>query len=128
MIKSTPGLGDFREPQLCFSAKGTKLQFKTSPSQPTILDAMENFQIYLDRVIDLDFVYQDRLYVDLGKEICPCVNLLARQRRGVDDEAQVYSWKRCCLEKYIDCMYDGTPPAIYRTLIGSNFAVSLSLI
>jgi hypothetical protein len=51
------------------------------------------------------------LYVDLGKEICPRVSLLARQRGGIDDEAQVYLWKRCCLEKYIDWMYDGKSPA-----------------
>lgn len=87
VINRTPGLADFREAQIFFSAKGTKLQFKTSPSQPTILDTMENFQCYLERVIDLDFVYLDQLYVDIGKEICPRVSLLPTQRRHVDDEA-----------------------------------------
>jgi hypothetical protein len=110
-IANTPGLADFRDPQLFFSAKGTKLQFKTSPSRPTMLDAMENFESYLERIVDLDFVHLDRLYVDLGKEICPRVSLLSSQRRHVGDEAQVYSWKRCCLEQCIRWMYDGEPPA-----------------
>jgi hypothetical protein len=110
-INNTPGLADFREPQIFFSAKGTKLQFKTSPSRPSMLDAMENFESYLERVIDLDFVHLNQLYVDLGKEICPRVSLLLTQRRHMDDEAQVYSWKRCCLEHYIDWIYDGQPPS-----------------
>jgi hypothetical protein len=48
---------------------------------------MENFQSYLDRVIDLDFVFPDRLYVDLGKEICSRVSLLPSQQAHVGDEA-----------------------------------------
>lgn len=112
-ITDTPGFSDFREPQLFFSAKGTKLQFKTSPSRPTMLDAMENFQAYLERIIDFDFVHLDRLYVDIGKEICPRVSLslLSPQRGHVGDEAQVYQWRRCCLEHYIRWMYDGEPPS-----------------
>ena len=110
-INSTPGLADFRDPQLFFAAKGTKLQFKTSPSRPTMLDAMENFQSYFERVVDLDCVFLDRFYVDVGKEICPRVSLLASQQCHMGDEAQVYMWKRCCLEHYLREMYDGQPPA-----------------
>ncbi len=110
-ITDTPGLGDFRDAQLFFAAKGTKLQFKTSPSRPTLLDALENFQAYFERIIDLDFVYLDRFYVDIGKEICPRVSLLPSQRGSIGDEAQVYLWKRCCLEHYIRWLYDGQPPA-----------------
>jgi hypothetical protein len=111
MINTTPGLQDFREPQIFFSAKGTKLQFKSSREKPTLLDAMEGFQCYLERVVDFDFIYPDRLYVDVGKEICAQVSLLRSQSRHVDDEAQVYMWKRCCLSKYIQWMYDGNAPA-----------------
>jgi hypothetical protein len=110
-IASTPGLKDFSEPQLFFSAKGTKLQFKTSPLRPSMLDAMENFQAYLQRIVDFDYVYLDQLYVDIGKEICPSISLLPTQRRSTSDEAQVYSWKRCCLERYLKWIYNGNPPA-----------------
>ena len=111
-IDQTPGLADFREPQLFFSAKGTKLQFKTSPSRPTLLDAMENFASYLERVVDLDFVQLERLYIDVGKEICNRVSRWPRQQGHIGDEAHVYMWKRCCLSKYMDWMYDGNPPPL----------------
>src|SRR6266480_5127431 len=110
-IITKPGLGDFRQPQLFFSAKNTKLQFKTSPSRPTLLDAMENFTSYLDRCVDLDFIHKDRLYVDLGKEICPHISLLQRQQQHTGDEPQVYCWKRCCLQSNLSWMYDGDPPS-----------------
>ena len=110
-INTTPGLFDFREPQLFFSAKGTKLEFKTRASRPTMLDAMEFFQSYLEDIIDLDRVFLDRFYVDLGKEICPHVSLLESQVGHVGEEAQVYQWRRCCLRHYIRKMYDGQPPA-----------------
>jgi len=73
IITNTPGVADFNDPQLFFSAEGTNLQFKTSPFRPTMLEAMENFESYFKRIVDVDFVYLDRLYVDLGKEICPRV-------------------------------------------------------
>ena len=110
-VDRTPGLQDFREPQLLFAAKGTKLQFKTNPSRPTLLDALENFQTYFERIMDLDYVYLDRFYVDVGKEICARSSRLAHQPAGFDDEAQVYLWRRCCLQAYLRWLYDGQPPS-----------------
>lgn len=110
IIGTTPGLADFREPQLFFGAKGAKLQFKNSSSRPTLLDVMDGFQSYFESVADMDFVDLDRFYVDLGKEICPQVSLLQSEEQHTGDEAQVYSWKRCCLGQYMDWMYDGRPP------------------
>lgn len=110
-IDNTPGLADFREPQLFFQAIGTKLQFKTDASCPTLLDAMEAFESYFEDLIDPQFVQLDRFYTDIGKEICARTSLLREQHAHVEEEAQVYSWKRCCLEKYIMWMYDGQPPA-----------------
>jgi hypothetical protein len=69
-INTTPGLADFRDPQLFFSAKGTKLRFKSSQSHPTMLGVMASFQSYLQGIIDLDSVHLDRFYVDIGKETC----------------------------------------------------------
>ncbi len=111
-IASTPGLADFREPQLFFSAKGTKLQFKTSRSgaRKSLLDAMESFESFFEDVFDLSFLQLDRVYVDIGKEICPQVSLLSTQRAQVGDEPQVYLPRRCCQEEYMKWMYDGRPP------------------
>ena len=75
-VSSTLGLADFREPHLFFTAKGTKLSFQNSSLRPTMLDVMKHFESFLEPVIDMRFVEQDRFYVDLGKEICAGVSLL----------------------------------------------------
>jgi hypothetical protein len=111
----TPGVQDFRNPQLFFSAKGTKLQFKTTPSRPTMLDTIDNFQAYFERIIDLEYVFLNRFYVDLGKEICPSVGLLPDAQGTIDDEAQVYLWRRCCLERHLRWLYDSSPPKSGQT-------------
>ena len=87
------------------------MQFKTDSSQPTLLHAMNNFQSYLHDIINLDFVCKDQFYVDLGKEICAQTSLVQSQQQHVGDQAQVYLWKRCCLEQYIKWMYDNRPPS-----------------
>lgn len=110
-VNNTPDLADFREPQLFFTAKGTKLAFQGSSSRPTLLDIMEHYESYLQPLLDMSFVDLDRFYVDIGKEICPEVSHLPGQTRNVGEEAQVYSWKRCCLEEYMLWMYDGKPPS-----------------
>jgi hypothetical protein len=110
-VNHTPGLQHFREPQLFFSAKGTKLLFKSNPLRPTLFETMENFQSYFERVIDMDLIFRDRFYVDLGKEICPYLGLVPSQEYVLEDQAEVYLWKRCCLEHYIHNIYDGNPPA-----------------
>lgn len=110
-INTTPGMADFREPQIFFTAKGTKMSFQTLPSKPTLLDAIEHFESDLEPVLDMRYVETDRFYVDLGKEICAPVSLLPGQGAHHEEEAQVYSWKRCCLEEYMQWAYDGQPPS-----------------
>lgn len=110
-VQTTAGLADFREPQIFFTAKGTKMSFQNMPSKPTWLDVMEHFESYLEQVIDLQFIEHERFYVDVGKEICANVSLLPEQHSQPGDEAQVYSWKRCCLETYMQWMYDRKPPS-----------------
>ena len=109
---STPGLADFREPQLCFSAKGTKLQFKTSRSgaRKCLLDAMEPFECFVEDVFDLVYVQLDRVYVDIGEDICPQVSLLSTQQAQAGGEPQVYLPRWCYQEEYMRWMYDGRPP------------------
>ena len=110
-IETTPGLADFREPQLFFSAKGCKLQFKTNPSRPTLLDAMEYFDLYFEGVFDGQFVDWERSFVDLATELCPTASRLASEGLHIDEEAQVLSWKRCRLESVIQRLYDNQAPA-----------------
>ena len=107
---TTPGLRDFRDPQLFLSAKDTKLRFKSTADQPSLLDVMDRFEAYLGGILDLDQIDEDRFFVDVAKEICPGVSLLAGQTPQVDEQPQVYSWRRCCLEEHAKRMYDGQPP------------------
>ena len=51
-ISHTPGLRDLRDPQLFFSAKGTKLRFKSRPFRPTMLDVMDAFEAYFEGVMN----------------------------------------------------------------------------
>jgi hypothetical protein len=51
-IADVPGLADFRDPQIFFSSKGTKLQFKTSGLRPHLGDAIEHFQSFLCNGVD----------------------------------------------------------------------------
>ena len=74
-----------------------------------MLDTMEFFQLYLKDIINLDLVFLDHFYVDLGKEIYSHVSLLESQVGHVREEAQVYQWRRCCLRYYIREIYDSHP-------------------
>lgn len=110
-INNTDGLHDFREPEIFFTSKGTKLQFKTGPSKPTLLYAMDYFQSWLSEVVNLDYLGADRFYVDIGKEICASHSALVGQDVLANRESHVYLWKRCCLERYMKWMYEGKPPS-----------------
>ena len=110
-IEANPGLHDFREPSLFFAAKNLKLRFKGTAQRPTMLHVMDDFEQFLHDAVNMHFVYQERFYVDLGKESCCRVGATPSQSLGFNDEAQVYSWKRCCLERNLNWMYDGKPPA-----------------
>jgi hypothetical protein len=80
-----------------------------------MLDTINNFQAYFERILDLEYVFPDRFYVDLGKEICPSVGLLPDTQGTIDDEAQVYLWRRCCLKHHLRWLYDGPPPRSGQT-------------
>ncbi len=72
---------------------------------------MEHFESYFQGVFDGNFVDWERTFVDLATEICPTASHLASEGVHIDEEAQVLSWKRCCLEKIIQRLYDNQPPA-----------------
>lgn len=111
IIERDPGLKDFEELTIFFAAKNLKLRFKGTALRPTMSNVMDDFELFLNDAVNMDFVYQERFYVDLGKETCPRVGATSSQSLRYGDEAQVYSWKRCCLEHNLDWMYDGKPPA-----------------
>lgn len=71
---------------------------------------MEQFQIYLADVINMDHVDEDRFYVDVAKETCPSVSVLANQALAFNEQPQVYLWRWCCQERHARQIYDGRPP------------------
>jgi hypothetical protein len=42
-----------------------------------MLDIINNFQTYFERIVDLEYIYLDRFYVDLKKEIYALIGLLS---------------------------------------------------
>ena len=55
----------------------------------------------------------DSFFVDVGKEVCPSPHATAATAHSpLDEQPQILLWKRCCLEKFMHWMYDGSPPAI----------------
>jgi hypothetical protein len=55
-----------------------------------MLDTIDNFQAYFERIIDLKYVFLNRFYVDLRKEICASVSLPPMHEEPSNDEAQLY--------------------------------------
>ncbi|RKK64994.1 hypothetical protein BFJ69_g16525 [Fusarium oxysporum] len=99
-----PGLQDFRNPELFFQAKNTKLLFK-SPDAPHDLQAvMNSFECKLRRILDFSHIRSDRLYIDVGKETCPMPDAVP------SPEPQTYLWRRCCIRHHLGQLYDGDIP------------------
>ena len=106
-----PGLHDFRDPKLYFSAKGTKLQFKPQTPSQTVLAVMENFKSQLHNVLSFPYVLPEQLYVDMASEICPPnPSRFANPEAATSEKAQTYLWQRCCLKAYLEWLYDGKVP------------------
>ena len=61
--------------------------FQSVSSRPTLLDVIESLESYLNTVFDIRYVDYNRLYINLGKEICPGISLLPGQQRHVREEA-----------------------------------------
>ena len=51
---------------------------------------MNRFEVYLSGILDLDQIDPDCFFIDMAKEVCPGVGLLAGQTVHVDKEVQVY--------------------------------------
>jgi hypothetical protein len=102
-VQTTPGLRDFRDFMLFFSKKNTKLAFK----RRTPLESMQVFNPTFQHLFDPAYIIRDRCWIDVAKEICPNASYLPTDPDIINDDAQVYLFRRCCASKYLRHLYDG---------------------
>jgi hypothetical protein len=108
-LASQPGNGLFQGAQLYFTSKNTKLLYKG----PTISKAWQGLSSSLDSALDFDYIDQNQVWVDLGKEtICKNWNFdLAIQPPTPISSAsltppllalvpETFLWRYCCLDAF----------------------------
>jgi hypothetical protein len=105
-VQRTPGLRDFRDFMLFFTQKNSKLVFKRS----TPLESMRAFNQTFQYICDPAYIIRDRCWIDIAKEICPKASHLSTDRDIINDDAQVYLFRKCCAMKYLRHLYDGEIP------------------
>lgn len=112
-IETESGCFMFSDAQIFFSAKGTKLRYKSKLTRPTLQNKLDDFITIFLQLFDLDFIYKNRLYIDIGKEICPQASAVQYQSQSTTEQPYVLLWKKCCLESYLKWLYDDSHPAAH---------------
>jgi hypothetical protein len=95
-IAENPGFHRFANAALFVHAKNTKLEHMDE-SLPSVYGRWERSWSH---VADPQFYSRDRTYVDLGKQVTSEDSGLPYDAIPADHEAEVFLWKRCCLEAY----------------------------
>lgn len=95
-IEENPGFHRFRGATLFAHTKNTKLESLRS----SLTTAFDVWQQRWSEATDPEFYNKDRTYVDLGKQISSEDSALPYDQVGEDREAEVFLWKKCCLDAY----------------------------
>jgi hypothetical protein len=95
-IEENPGFCQFRGAMLFLNAKNTKLEF----SHPSLTQAYEVWEQRWSDAANPDFYNKDRTYVDLAKQVTSEDSALPYDQIPEDHEAEVFLWKKCCLDAY----------------------------
>ena len=95
-IEENPGFSRFSNPALFVNSKNTKLEHMDE----SLTTAYARWEQCWSRVADPQFYSKDRTYIDLGKQVTSENSALPYDSIPSDYEAEVYLWKRCCLEAY----------------------------
>ena len=103
---SDPDCGDlrpYRDCQVFFSAKGVKQKHRTR--EGSLFDCLGGFQAWLTDILDLEYVFEDYLYVDIGKETgCPYHHATS-EAATEGQEPQAFFFRSCCVQSYVEAMY-----------------------
>ena len=95
-IDENPGFDRFQGATLFAHAKNTKLEFMDSG----LTQAYDSWQAKWSEAADPQFYNQDRTFVDLAKQVTSEDSALPYDHIPEDHEAEVFLWKKCCLEAY----------------------------
>jgi hypothetical protein len=111
------GLQDFQGVQIFFTAKNLKVLSK----RPTLERMWSDYFLRWDQTIDNDYIDPDRVWIDIGKEVCARPSFLWYQDAG-DQQAETYLWRPCCLETYWHWSLHGCSPktklrSVYQTAL-----------
>lgn len=95
-IDENRGFDRFRGATLFVHAKNTKLEFMDA----SLTQAYDSWQAKWSEVADPQFYNKDRTFVDLAKQVTSEDSALPYDNIPEDHEAEVFLWKKCCLEAY----------------------------
>jgi hypothetical protein len=95
-IDRNPGFDRFRGATLFAHAKNTKLEFMSA----SLTQAYDSWQAKWSEVADPQFYNKGRTFVDLAKQVTSEDSALPYDSIPADHEAEVFLWKKCCLEAY----------------------------
>lgn len=95
-INENPGFNRFQGATLFAHAKNTKLEFMDTG----LTQAYDGWQAKWSEVADPQFYNKDRTFVDLAKQVTSQDSALPYDDIPDDHEAEVFLWKKCCLDAY----------------------------
>ncbi len=95
-INENPGFDRFQGATLFAHAKNTKLEFMDTG----LTQAYDGWQAKWSEVADPQFYNKDRTFVDLAKQVTSEDSALPYDHIPEDHEAEVFLWKKCCLDAY----------------------------
>jgi hypothetical protein len=95
-IDENPAFHRFRGATLFMHAKNTKLAFMDT----SLTAAFDSWKAQWSSATDPQFYNKDRTFVDLAKQTTSEDHALPYDRVPDNHEAEVYLWKKCCLDAY----------------------------
>jgi hypothetical protein len=95
-IADNPGFHRFQGATLFVHAKNTKLEFM----HPSLTGLYGKWDEQWSKVADPQFYNKERTFVDLAKQVTSEDSALPYDQLLDNHEAEVYLWKKCCLEAY----------------------------
>jgi hypothetical protein len=95
-ITGNPGFCRFQGAALFVHAKNTKLEFMGG----SLTGVYDEWEERWAKVTDPEFYNKDRTFVDLAKQVTSEDSALPYDQIPEGHEAEVYLWKKCCLDAY----------------------------